>query len=213
MTIKVIGTGFGRTGTSSLKRALEQLGFVKCYHMKEVFEHPEHIPHWAAAARGEPADWPAVFEGFQAVVDWPGSAVWRELGAAYPEAKFIHSERPEKAWFKSFCDTIRPAVLGRVDGPPGWAEMCEAMINRRVFGGRGDEDEVCLEAYRRNSEAVRAEIPADRLLIFEPGAGWAPLCAFLGAPIPDTPYPHENTTADFQAAIGQRPGGNRPADP
>jgi hypothetical protein len=204
MTIKVIGTGFGRTGTSSLKNALEQLGFGKCYHMFEVFQNPGHIPVWTEAAHGRPVDWAGVFEGYQSICDWPGSAVWRELAAAYPAAKFIHTQRPEDAWLKSFKSTIQRGVMGEAEGPPGWAAMARAMINDRVFGGRADDDEVCLAAYRRNLEEVTSEIPASKLLVFDPKDGWAPLCAFLGVPVPAQPYPHDNTTEQFQARMAAR---------
>ena len=209
MALKVIGTGFGRTGTSSLKLALEGLGVSKCYHMKEVFEHPEHIPLWDAAARGEPVDWDTIFDGFAATVDWPGAAMWREIWAAYPDAKFIHSERDEDAWLRSFSNTIRNGLSAgdAAAGPPGWSQMVDRMISQKVFGGRMDDDTVCRAAYRRNSEEVRAEIPADRLLVFQPEAGWGPLCDFLGVPVPDTPYPHENTTADFQKLMAELTGG------
>ena len=56
MTIRVIGAGYGRTGTMSLKVALERLGFDKCYHMFEVMGHPEHIELWRAVNRGEQID-------------------------------------------------------------------------------------------------------------------------------------------------------------
>ncbi|MBI1392194.1 MAG: sulfotransferase family protein [Alphaproteobacteria bacterium] len=206
MTLKIIGTGFGRTGTFSLKGALETLGFGKCYHMAEVFQHPEHVPSWAAAARGEAVDWDALFDGYQAIVDFPGSAIWRDLAAHYPDAVFIHSEREEQAWLKSFDATIRTAVMGKVDGPPGWARMVDEIINQRLFDGCADDDEIALDAYRRNSREVRAEIPADRLLIFDPSAGWAPLCAFLGVPVPDEPYPHKNKTEDFAKLMEEEAG-------
>ena len=203
MTIKVIGTGFGRTGTSSLKNALEMLEFGKCYHMFEVFQHPEHVPAWTAAAKGEPVDWAALFEGYQSICDWPGSAVWRDIAVAYPEAKFIHTQRPEEAWLKSFKSTIQRGAMGEVEGPPGWADMTRMMINERVFGGKAGEDEACIKAYRRSLVEAKAEIPADKLLVFEPKDGWAPLCAFLGVPVPDVPYQHENTTQDFQARMAK----------
>ncbi len=201
MTLRIIGSGFGRTGTLSLKFALEMLGFSKCYHMKDVFEHPDHISAWTAAAKGETPDWGAVFEGYQASVDWPGSAVWRELLAAYPDAKIIHSERDEAAWLKSFDATIRKGVQGLVPGPPGWPEMANAIVNERVFGGRAADDDAALDAYRRNNAAVRAEVPPEKLLVFDPGAGWAPLCAFLDVPVPDTPYPHVNKKEHFGAPM------------
>ena len=106
MPLMVIGSGFGRTGTASLKRALEILGFGPCHHMEEVMAHPEQVPHWEAIVAGEPVEWDEVFSGYRSQVDWPGAHVWRELAAAYPDAKVIHSHRPDEAWWKSFSSTI-----------------------------------------------------------------------------------------------------------
>jgi hypothetical protein len=79
MALEVIGAGFGRTGTMSLKVALETLGFGPCYHMTEVFAHPEHVEPWRAAARGKPLAWEQIFDGYRATVDWPGCAFYAEL--------------------------------------------------------------------------------------------------------------------------------------
>src|SRR2546421_981927 len=89
MTLKIIGAGFGRTGTASLKEALEQLGFDKCYHMSEVMMNPGHAKVWAAAGEGKPIDWDALFQGYQATVDWPACAFYKELMQHYPDAKVI----------------------------------------------------------------------------------------------------------------------------
>jgi Sulfotransferase domain len=93
MALRVIGAGFGRTGTHSLKLALEQLGFAPCHHMYEVRAHPEQLAFWQAAARGELPDWDEVFAGFAAQVDWPGARFWRELAEHFPHAKVILSVR------------------------------------------------------------------------------------------------------------------------
>lgn len=74
MTIKVVGAGLGRTGTTSLKAALEQLLGGPCHHMFEFFVHPEQVSPWHAAARGEAVDWAALLAGYDAVVDWPGAS-------------------------------------------------------------------------------------------------------------------------------------------
>lgn len=61
MSLRVIGAGFGRTGTMSLKVALEQLGFGPCYHMVECLpKGPEHYRLWEEAVAGK-ADWDAIF--------------------------------------------------------------------------------------------------------------------------------------------------------
>lgn len=106
MPLEVIGSGFGRTGTKSLKAALERLGFGKCHHMLEVVENPEQVGHWQKLAAGESVDWETVFSGYKAQVDWPGAHVWRELADTFPNAKVIHTVRPEEAWWASFDKTI-----------------------------------------------------------------------------------------------------------
>src|SRR5260370_35399633 len=101
MVLAVIGSGFGRTGTRSLKDALEELGFGPCHHMEEIFEHPDQVPYWQAIATGKTVDWNAAFEGYGAQVDWPGAHVWRQLAAAFPEANVVTRVRPEASWPRS----------------------------------------------------------------------------------------------------------------
>ena len=93
MTLAVIGAGFGRTGTMSLKVALERLSFGPCYHMIEEMEHPEHDALWQAASDDKPVDWERLFAGYRAAVDWPVAAFWPELASHYPEAKTHLAER------------------------------------------------------------------------------------------------------------------------
>lgn len=200
--LEIIGSGFGRTGTSSLKLALRELGFSPCYHMDEVFSHVEHIPYWDAATTGALDDWSAIFAGYRAAIDWPTASFWRELAAVYPDARVIHTERPEDAWYTSFANTIQPVLKAELPNlPPGWFAMCARTITDRCFGGRAQDREAVLDAYRRNNAAVRAELPVGRLLVFDPADGWEPLCAFLDVAVPDAPYPKVNTTAEFQAAL------------
>lgn len=209
MSLQVIGAGFGRTGTMSLKLALEQLGFDKCYHMLEVFEHPEHIPVWAAAHRGEAIDWNALYQGYRAAVDWPACNLWREQLAAFPDAKVILSTRDPQSWYESVMNTIYPSSTAAANSDePGVREFGQwavEIIWNRIFDGRMDDRDHVLAVYRQHVESVIAEAPADRLLVFEAAEGWAPLCGFLGVQQPDTDYPRTNTTEEFLAHRGPPP--------
>jgi hypothetical protein len=186
----------------SLKQALETLGLGPCHHMEEIFEHPEQVPFWAAVASRKKVNWDEVFSGYRAQVDWPGAHVWRELAAAYPQAKVIHTVRPDEQWWNSFSSTIA-VVLAKyqeMPAPPHIRAMMEAastMIGTETFAGRFGDREAAIAAYRRRTEEVRAAIPAGRLLVFDVAEGWGPLCAFLGAPVPTTPFPRVNSTEDF----------------
>lgn len=200
--LQIIGSGFGRTGTVSLKVALEMLGFGPCYHMTEVFQNPAHVPLWQAAADGTP-DWPAIFGDYRAAIDWPAAAFWKELLAAYPDARVIHTERPADAWYASFSNTIQPALNQDLPhNPPGWFTMAQAAIAERSLAGRPQDEATVRAAYAGNNAEVRTIVPPDRLLVFDPRAGWGPLCAFLGVAVPDVPYPVLNTTEEFKTRFG-----------
>ncbi len=203
MTLQLIGAGIGRTGTHSLKIAVEQLLGGPCYHMMEVFGHPEHVPMWHEAANGTMPDWDALFEGYAAEVDWPASAFWRELSEHYPDAPVLLSTRESAdAWWRSADRTIFEVMKG--DTPPvgtnAWMDMVTALF-RNTFADPLDED-ACKMAYERHNAEVRATIPADRLIDWKPGDGWEPICAALGVPVPDDPFPHVNSTEDFRANLG-----------
>jgi hypothetical protein len=199
MTLRVIGAGLGRTGTASLKAALEQLLGGPCYHMAEVFQHPEHIPTWTAAARGEPVDWDVVFADYVATVDWPGASFWTDLLALNPEALVLLSTRlSAETWWKSANDTIFGGMTSRpLDLEDPFTAMWVAICDHR-FTERWREPEPAMEAYERHNARVRAEAPADRLLEWQPGDGWEPLCAALGVAVPDEPFPHHNSTEEFR---------------
>ena len=205
MPLHVIGSGFGRTGTKSLKLALEQLGYTPCHHMIEVRTTPGQIDHWHDIAFGKPVDWHEVFAGFQAAVDWPSCNYWREMAAAFPAAKIIHTTRPFEQWWKSFSRTIMESMLTDTptDDPVRLKQRASVhkMIALDVFGGRIDDKDVARAAFERREADVRAAIAPERLLIFEPTDGWEKLCPFLGVPVPDTPYPFTNTTEDFRTAM------------
>lgn len=200
MALKVIGSGLGRTGTLSLKSALSQLGFGPCHHMVEVFQNPDCLPLWVAAGAGKP-DWDAIFAGYQSMVDYPGCYFWRELAAHYPDAKVLHSVRDPDEWFESTQATIfAPGGATRVAQPgqnPALAPFFQMLF--RDFGDRMDDRAFMTDYFRRHTEAVQQAIPPERLLIYRAGDGWEPLCAFLGAPVPDEPYPNVNSREEFRA--------------
>ena len=202
MSIKVIGAGFGRTGTHSLKLALEQLGFGPCYHMVEVSTHPEHIPVWRAALEGRPVDWDTILGDYRSTVDWPGAAYWRELWAANPDAWILLSTRDPVAWHESVTSTILRLMVGvQRGGAPEAAAAGRAhardLIVEGIFDGRlGDRDHA-IAVYEAHNAAVRAEVPADRLIDYEVGSGWEALCEPLRVAVPDTPCPRTNTRTEY----------------
>ena len=201
MALSVVGAGLGRTGTLSLKLALEQLGLGPCYHMMEVFRLPGASQYWTRAAEGEAMDWDEVFTGFNSTVDWPACDFYRELMARYPDAKVILSVRDPQAWYESTQATIFRSHDGM---PPEWLEMFEKLIVRNKFNGDLHTRDHVIGVYERHNDEVRRTVPAEKLLEYTPGDGWEPLCAFLGAPVPDTPYPKTNSTEEFQARVASR---------
>ena len=200
MTLQVVGAGLGRTGTMSLKLALERLLRAPCYHMTEVFAHLDHVPVWHGAVRGEPTDWEALLAGYRATVDWPAAAFWGELSEVHPGAIVLLSVRDDPdTWWRSADHTVFAAM--RRPAPPeleAWSAMVSDLWRTRMGEG-WDDAEVAKGAYRRHNDAVRATVPADRLVEWRPGDGWEPLCRALGLAVPHDPFPHENTTADFRA--------------
>lgn len=195
MQFRVVGAGLGRTGTLSLRFALEQLLGAPCYHMSEVFAHLEHVPIWTAAARGEMPDWRQFLQGYGASVDWPGSAFWPEMAAAFPEAIVLLSQRPADKWWESAHATIFKGIGASADVSP-WHTMVHELFASRFITNL-DDREAAIAAYERHNAKVRAEVPAERLLIWSPGDGWEPICAKLGLPVPSTPFPHVNSREEW----------------
>lgn len=201
MSLSVIGAGFGRTGTLSLKLALEQLGFGPCYHMVEVIGHPEAAAYWEAAADGKPVDWETVFAGFGATVDWPSATFYKTLADAYPEAKVILTVRDPEAWFASTQATIFAREFPEQTDDP-FLRMLGKVI-ARLFDYRMKDKAHVISVYERHNETVARVIPPERLLVYEVAQGWAPLCGFLGVPIPESPMPKVNSTEEFGTEIAK----------
>lgn len=203
MTMQLIGAGLGRTGTMSLKLALERLLGGTCHHMKEVGAHPEEVPFWHAAIRGEIVDYRTVLDGYTAIVDYPGAAVWHQLADAFPEAPVLLSTRASaEQWWQSASATI----LVRRDPVDDAAREFWSMVTDMFAASLGDidltDEDAVKAAYEAHNAAVRATIPADRLFEYQPGDGWGPLCAALDLPEPDEPFPHTNTREEFRSRAG-----------
>ena len=197
--MQVIGAGVGRTGTLSLRVALEQLGFGPCYHMQVVLGDMDgRTPGWVAALAGH-ANFGEILAGFNSAVDWPVASFYREMHAAYPQAQFILTHRSPASWVGSFRETIYTALAGKDQAPPPaqrWLGMCEGVIARAGFP-LGLDDAQLAAAFAAHNEAVRAAIPAGQLLEFQVREGWQPLCEFLGVDVPDGPFPRTNDRAEF----------------
>jgi hypothetical protein len=200
--LAVIGAGFGRTGTMSLKIALETLGLKPCYHMTEMVKNPTHPALWAAAGRGEPVDWAALFDRYRATVDWPGSLYYRELMVAYPAAKVILTVRDADTWYDSVANTLyslKTATDSQRAARGGREPVLYAnRIWDALFGGRFADREHTIEVYRRHNAEVARTVPADRLLVYQVSEGWPPLCEFLDLPVPPGPFPRVNDTQAFR---------------
>jgi Sulfotransferase domain len=203
MSLRVVGAGLGRTGTMSLKLALERLLGAPCYHMLEVFKRPEHIPVWHAAARNEPVDWQSLFAGYAAAVDWPIGSFWPEVSAAFPDAVILLSTRSADSWWKSASETIFP-TSARAAGT-AWHEMWMELARNR-FTPHLDDRAAAVAAYERHNAEVRARAPRARLLEWTARDGWDPLCRALGVAVPDEPFPHANSRAEFLGAHARGAG-------
>ncbi len=198
MMLKAISAGFGRTGTMSLKLALEQIGFGPCHHMIEVIGNGEkQVPLWNDALAGKP-DFDAIYQGYHSAVDWPSAAFWQELADYYPDAKIILSSRSAESWYASISETILATVWAPETWPPQateWFRMVSKVLERS-FGAAKTKDEL-IAVFNAHEAAVKAAIPADRLLVHSAKDGWEPLCAFLGVPVPEGDYPRTNSKEEF----------------
>lgn len=208
MTIEVIGAGFGRTGTTSLKAALERLGFVACHHMQEILRHPEQAQAWMAAYRSEPVDWAALLDGYRATTDWPSCRFYRELMDEYPEAKVVLTVREPERWYESVRETIYPLSTEAPRWfcrfiPPLHALLTLAKHNiwDGEFDGRFLDREHAIARFNAHIEEVQQTVPPERLLVYSVKQGWAPLCEFLDVEVPDESFPHLNEREMLQRML------------
>jgi hypothetical protein len=216
MALKIIGAGFGRTGTLSLYTALNQLGFP-CYHMFEVLKNPankSHLDFWRKVANSPPGtqfDWEQVFARYTAAVDNPACCVWRELLVAYPDAKVVLTVHPRgaEAWYESTMDTIYfSEVLWQfkvlqVLTPFGrkFGDMSHKLIWERSHKGTMPDRAKAIAYYDEHIANVKAAVPPERLLVYSVNEGWGPLCDFIGVPQPSTPFPNVNDRTQIKQEI------------
>ena len=215
--MRVIGAGFGRTGTTSLEAALEGLGFGPCYSMEDSLRSPDHAEAWVAAARGETPDWRALLEGYRSALDWPAASFYEELMEAYPEASVILTVRDPENWYESTLNTIYGApkaiyasyalplmrrLSPRVDRA---TRVTEGVIWQGTFSGRFEDKEYAIGVFERHIEGVKDRVPPEKLLVYSVKQGWGPLCEFLGVEEPtDKPFPHLNDTQSFLGEVRRR---------
>jgi hypothetical protein len=212
MALKVIGAGFGRTGTMSLKHALEYLGFGPCYHMIELTNEPGRVSAWEKAANGNLSALEGIFQDFQSVTDFPGCLFYNELLKKYPNAKVILTIRDPEDWFRSASKTIFKSypssrqLIEIIFGYPfrerirllmrvGW--LINKLIFHRTFKFQFRNKKKAIEIYKNHNAKVVRDIPAEQLLIYDISEGWEPLCRFLGVPVPDRPFPNTNSSSHF----------------
>jgi hypothetical protein len=205
MALSVIGAGFGRTGTESMKLALEALGMGPCHHMKEVLPNPDQIALWRALAGGGVVDWDKAFAGYNSTVDWPGAYYLRELSAYYPKAKIVLTLRSAESWYASMEKTILK-VLKTSTEP---TSLGLRLIGHGVFDDRLDDRDHLIAKFEKNTADVQAAFDGERLLTYNLGDGWEPLCRFLGKPVPEAPFPRTNAPDEFHATVshGAKPNG------
>jgi len=196
MALSLIGAGFGRTGTLSLKHALEMLG-LRCHHMIEVFRSPGDVEKWLNAAEEGDADWEDLLAGYDATVDWPCCHFYRQLAEAYPDAKFLLSVRDPLSWYQSMSATTLRVIRERMKTAPDSRNLGMELVVKGAFNGNIDDPDHAVRIFEQHVEEVRAAIEPERLLVYEVTQGWAPLCEFLDLPVPDEPFPRVNSRDEF----------------
>ncbi|MDH3652133.1 MAG: hypothetical protein OEQ53_20770 [Saprospiraceae bacterium] len=217
MSVKIIGAGFPRTGTTTLKICLETLGYKKTYHMKELLVNPSKLPYWLSLEKTGATDWDALYEGYQATVDFPCYPFYKEHMKRYPDAKVILTIRPFDTWYESASSTVRKAgpqtipaklkMLWRMATEPRMRKVvhCIQMFERIFWGsqfqGRFDDKAFAEQVYNKHIEDVKDYVPVDKLLVYDVREGWEPLCNFLGAAVPSEPVPHLNKKENFKTML------------
>lgn len=202
---QIIGAGFGRTGTTSLRAALEHLGYSPCYHMDEYNRRPDHETLWRRAIEEGDTDWEQLLGGYRAAVDWPVCSFWHRLAEVFPDARVVLTVRDPDGWYESMQRTVVPVTrLGRAvpdEAVHRRMELVGQLIFTQTFSGRFAHRDHALEVFRAHIRQVTESLPGSRVLVFDVAEGWGPLCEFLDRPIPGVPFPRLNDTATFQAAI------------
>ncbi|PHN02048.1 sulfotransferase family protein [Flavilitoribacter nigricans] len=225
MAIQIIGAGFPRTGTTTLKRSLEILGFEKCYHMKELLLNPDMLPYWQELEKTGSTDWDTLYEGYVGSVDFPCYPFYKAHMERYPDAKVILTVRPFESWYNSLYTTVWQAgpqnlqqklvMMAKMAFNPRLRKVINCIkfvrgfLWEKQFEGKFEDKAFVEEIFRDYIESVKAFVPADKLLVYDVRDGWEPLCTFLGVPVPDEPLPHLNKKENFKSMLGELVKGNR----
>ncbi len=195
--LQLIGAGFGRTGTLSMRAALRLLGLGPVHHMFEVVKNPEQSVDWLRAL-DDSSVLRDLLASYRSAVDWPTCYFWRELMDMYPNAKVLLTHRDSKSWYKSIHNTIYRLLTAKSpDMPSGQVTMAKRIVMDNTFDGRLGEEDYAIEVFEKHNALVKATVPAERLLVFDVREGWQPLCDFLEVPVPDEPFPNTNTTQEL----------------
>jgi hypothetical protein len=214
--MKLIGAGYGRTGTMSLKGALESLGVGPCLHMIDLIRDPSLPERWTPILADVPVDWAEIFAGYESTVDWPGCSYYRELMDAFPDAKVLLNIRDFEGWHRSMLNTVYAIRKAKMIGQelyegtePEVSPATWQVIGKTVWtefeGGDFEDPAHARRVWESHYDEVRQTVPAERLLEYRLGEGWEPLAEFLDVPVPDEPFPHHNDTSFFRQMVGLDP--------
>ena len=195
----LIGAAFPRTGTMSVKTALERLGVGRCYHMHEVSLNPEHVEVWNAVHDGRMPDWRTFLSGYAATLDVPACLYWKELAETFPNAKVLFLRRDPEGWYESMLATTYQVVTGSKGQTEPPLAMVKRVLFEGYFEGRFEDRDHAIATYLRYCDEVRQCVSADRLLEYEVSQGWRPLCDLLKCPVPEEPFPRTNTRDSFRS--------------
>ena len=201
MSLKIIGAGFPRTGTTTLKMSLELLGFEKAYHFKDLIADPGKLKHWQEIENTGHTDYGRLFDGYQASVDFPGYPYYKLLMKKYPNAKVILTLRDFDGWYESNYNTI-----WQVEPINDCLEFMRNTYLIKQFNNKFDSREIAEKVFQAHNNEVIEFVPKKRLLVYEVKDGWEPLCSFLDRPIPEETFPHLNKKENFPAMLGKMLG-------
>ncbi|MFJ5156143.1 sulfotransferase family protein [Streptomyces sp. NPDC088353] len=212
--LKLINAGLGRTGTTSLKVALDRLGLGPSFHMFDIVGDAERLRQWERiVCDGESPDWSAVFDGYRSAVDGPCAVYYRQISEAFPDAKVILTVRDAESWYRSTHDTLYQFALRSMANPPEPGSpqarlfrVTGTMVWDGLFGGRFSDKDHAIDVYHRHNEEVVRTLGADNVLVYDVQQGWEPLCAFLGVDVPQEEFPRTNDTASMRQRIAVAAG-------
>jgi len=214
MSLSVIGTGLSRTGTTTLRKVLEELGFSPCYNSTELFIRPRGIEFWEGLEQGEEVDFENFFSNYNGIIGFPGYIFHQQLKAEYPDARVILSYREPEEWYEDISKTVFESVSSHVNKAyaeevrsfdPYLADCIERIhalqlriLEENYFEGRFADKDYAVQRYVEWNEGIKDIYSEDELLVYQVTEGWEPVCKFLGVPVPEgKEFPHLNHPKTF----------------